>query len=107
MFKTIDSLFSGPYSERIETAINQTLNTIYQKDPEAHVILATRYTPESGADFDSKWPGVWTVLQRDEGGDIRILLGVGTDPFVELGAWILHANEIEINWLQFPFERDQ
>ncbi|MEA1961608.1 MAG: hypothetical protein U9N81_10130 [Bacillota bacterium] len=107
MFKTIDSAFIGPYSVRIEKEINQTIHTIYKKDPEAFVVLATRYSPENGVNFTSKWPQVWTLLQRDEYGEIQIVLGWGNDPFIELGAWELEHDEMDPVWLQFPFEKDE
>jgi hypothetical protein len=106
MFKTIDSGFCGPYSSRIEKEINDVIADIFKQDSEHAIVIATRFLPETGADFGYRWPRLWTLLQRNEIGDIRLVFMAREDDDKqrELGCWHLSSDEVQIAWLSFPFE---
>jgi len=109
MFKTIDSSYYGPYPLRIEEAINEVVTAPYQKSPEHFVGLATRFSPENGVDFTGRWPRVYTMLQRDNSGDIQILFTFRDeqDQLNPLATWLLEADEIQLAWLSYPYEKEQ
>ncbi|MGE5454464.1 MAG: hypothetical protein ACM3O9_04620, partial [Methylocystaceae bacterium] len=73
MFQTIDAAYFGPYPLRIEQEINQLVTRLFEADPVHTVILATRYTLENKVDFTSRWPRVYTQLQRNEDGDFQLV----------------------------------
>jgi len=107
LFHTIDSALTGPYPERIELAINQVVNALYQTDPLHYVVLATRYTPENGVDFSGRWPKVYTLLQRNEDGDMQMVFTYrdeAKDLLVIMDSWLLAADEIHLAWLSYPYE---
>lgn len=108
MFYNIDSAYCGPYSARIEELINQTVTQIFSAQPAHFVVLATRFSPETGVDFNGRWPRVYTWLQRDDSGDVQIVFSYRdeTDQLVVLDSWLLAPDEIQIAWLSYPFEKE-
>lgn len=108
MFRTIDSVYFGPYPLRIEQEINQLVTDLYNSNPEHYVVLATRYSPELGVDYTNRWPRVFTLLQRDETGDCQLVFAYRNeqDEVVSLTTWLLNTDEIQIAWLSYPYENE-
>lgn len=106
MFQTIDAAYFGPYSLRIEQEINQLVSHLFAVDPAHFVVLATRYTSESQVDFTSRWPRVYTQLQRDENGEFQLLFAYRdeADNVIILAEWLLQTDEIQLAWLSYPGE---
>ncbi|MGE5380071.1 MAG: hypothetical protein ACM3NT_03280 [Methylocystaceae bacterium] len=106
MFHTIDSAYLGPYPLRIEEAISQQVNQLHANNPDHFVVLATHYTPENGVDFNSRWPRVYTLLQREDEGDFQITFCYrnDNDDLITLAAWTLLIDELQLAWLSYPYE---
>lgn len=108
VFRTIDSAYYGPYPLRIEYALNERVSQIYKDKPDHFVVLATHFSPENGVDFSGRWPRVYTLLQRDENGDIQIAFNWRDedDKLITLDTWLLEADEIQLAWLSYPYENE-